>query len=911
MSLSPKCRTYQSAHVRALNDRAAGGAPAREGGSAFVAPSPPNPAQPPRIGQEAPLVGGQGRSARRPWDAVTDFGTLLTAMGTLPGTGSKVVLWLVSVSVALCLALCAPAHADALPWSAPESIDPGIYVSSMSCSSESFCMAVTVEGEAIVFRGTSWSTPAVIAHATLKSVSCASASFCMAVDSAGQSHLYDGSSWSTMGAVDPGGLAAVSCVSSSFCVALGELSTADVYDGSGWRESASIELSAATSVSCVSEAFCAAVNQYGKVAILDGTLWGTPTEIDSGHRLTAVSCRSASFCAAVDDHGNTFTFDGTSWSAPSDVRPLAQLAAVSCASASSCLAMDWNGGTEVYNGSSWATSAEMPGGGGRPAVSCPSASLCVALNGHGNASTFSQGAWSTRVILGGNGLSAVSCTSEAFCIALDGNGRAMTYKGRSWSAPTEVDSTGTLSGLSCVSEAFCAAVDYAGNALIYDGQKWSSPRKIDNESLSGVSCYSALFCVAVGGGERALTFNGTSWRSSGRIDNGGLTAVSCSSASFCTASDGERALIFDGASWSAPTIIGPGSYDAVSCSSASFCVAVSRGASIEGDITTFDGIGWSKPANLDSNGWLTGISCPSSEFCAAVDFTSSLTFDGTSWSAPVKFDENNILTSLSCSSEAFCAAVDGTGRAMIARMPPFDVGPPTIFGAATEGATLTESHGLWRADPTGYRYQWDDCDAAGGNCTPIAGATAQKYTLTGADIGQTIRVQESGANAGGIGGPVFSAPTDPVRSAPSEGPGSAGARIVPVARSGPAWVGGARAWVLVTCDGAPGASCAVALSLATSTMGRDRVHAGKARQRAVGTNSATLGAGETRSVDVPLDAIGLRLLHVRRLLRAELTSSQNGAPLGSYDVTFRMERHKAHGRHPNVRRSQSIRGPMS
>ena len=46
-------------------------------------------------------------------------------------------------------------------------------------------------------------------------------------------------------------------------------------------------------------------------------------------------------------------------------------------------------------------------------------------------------------------------------------------------------------------------------------------------------------------------------------------------------------------------------------------------------------------------------------------------------------------------------------------------------------------------------YQWVRCDANGVNCVAIAGATAQSYTLTTADIGSTIRVVATGSNTGG------------------------------------------------------------------------------------------------------------------------------------------------------------------
>jgi hypothetical protein len=87
------------------------------------------------------------------------------------------------------------------------------------------------------------------------------------------------------------------------------------------------------------------------------------------------------------------------------------------------------------------------------------------------------------------------------------------------------------------------------------------------------------------------------------------------------------------------------------------------------------------------------------------------------------------------------------------------VTPPTIGGTATQGQTLTEAHGTWTGSPTGYSYQWEDCDSLGNNCQAIAGATNQTYTLTGQDVGHTVRVQERGATSGGSSNPATSLPS--------------------------------------------------------------------------------------------------------------------------------------------------------
>jgi acid phosphatase len=93
---------------------------------------------------------------------------------------------------------------------------------------------------------------------------------------------------------------------------------------------------------------------------------------------------------------------------------------------------------------------------------------------------------------------------------------------------------------------------------------------------------------------------------------------------------------------------------------------------------------------------------------------------------------------------------------------PVNTSPPTISGTAQQGQTLTESHGSWTNEPTSYTYQWQQCDSSGGTCHAIVGATSQTYLLGAADVGHTIRVQETAHNAGGASSPASSAVTAPV-----------------------------------------------------------------------------------------------------------------------------------------------------
>jgi subtilisin family serine protease len=95
---------------------------------------------------------------------------------------------------------------------------------------------------------------------------------------------------------------------------------------------------------------------------------------------------------------------------------------------------------------------------------------------------------------------------------------------------------------------------------------------------------------------------------------------------------------------------------------------------------------------------------------------------------------------------------------------PVNTSPPTITGSAVQGQTLSAQPGSWTNGPTGFAYQWRRCDASGGNCSDISGATTTSYTLVAADVGSTIGIAVTASNAAGSG-TASSAPTGVVQSA--------------------------------------------------------------------------------------------------------------------------------------------------
>jgi hypothetical protein len=118
-----------------------------------------------------------------------------------------------------------------------------------------------------------------------------------------------------------------------------------------------------------------------------------------------------------------------------------------------------------------------------------------------------------------------------------------------------------------------------------------------------------------------------------------------------------------------------------------------------------------------------------------------------------------LATNLAGSSSA---SSDPTARIAAAPAPPVAVTAPAVAGGTYLGWTLTAVPGAWTgAPPLAFSYQWERCDAAGGACTDVVGATATAYQLGPDDLGLTVRVRETAVNEAGSAS-AASAPAGPV-----------------------------------------------------------------------------------------------------------------------------------------------------
>ncbi|MGN6373586.1 MAG: virginiamycin B lyase family protein, partial [Solirubrobacteraceae bacterium] len=77
------------------------------------------------------------------------------------------------------------------------------------------------------------------------------------------------------------------------------------------------------------------------------------------------------------------------------------------------------------------------------------------------------------------------------------------------------------------------------------------------------------------------------------------------------------------------------------------------------------------------------------------------------------------------------------------------VNPPILSGTPVVGVRMATSEGQWSIAPLSYGYQWEDCNAGGAECAPIAGATNQNYTPKSGDAGHTLVAQVTATNGSG------------------------------------------------------------------------------------------------------------------------------------------------------------------
>jgi uncharacterized repeat protein (TIGR01451 family) len=88
-------------------------------------------------------------------------------------------------------------------------------------------------------------------------------------------------------------------------------------------------------------------------------------------------------------------------------------------------------------------------------------------------------------------------------------------------------------------------------------------------------------------------------------------------------------------------------------------------------------------------------------------------------------------------------------RAAATPPPPANTALPQVSGTLEPGQALSATTGSWSSDAISYSYVWERCNASTVVCGPVDGATASTYTLSGDDVGFTLRVVVTATNGGG------------------------------------------------------------------------------------------------------------------------------------------------------------------
>jgi hypothetical protein len=335
------------------------------------------------------------------------------------------------MAVALAAAgLAAPntAAAASLNWSGPVTIDSGNALSSVSCPSESLCVAVDRDGNALssgtpTSPGIPWNVTGHDPLQELSSVSCPTAGLCVAVDRHGDAfttnHPLTGG-WS-VSSIDSGrALTAVSCPSESLCVAVDAMGNVLTSSDPGspaaaWFGATVDGSTALTGVSCT-PASCFAADVAGNV-LASSNGW-QPRPVDAAHNMTGIACTSSLGCLAVDAGGNALASANPTAPAPT-----------------------------------WSSTTPIDAHGGLAGVSCTSSGLCVAVGGQGEAlasdnPTAPAPAWRESSADGGEALAGISCLPSGFCAAVDSHGHATVGRVPAPSlvaeVPAEVTSTNAM-----------------------------------------------------------------------------------------------------------------------------------------------------------------------------------------------------------------------------------------------------------------------------------------------------------------------------------------------------------------------------------------------------------------------------------------------------------------------------------
>jgi hypothetical protein len=605
-------------------------------------------------------------------------------------------------------------------------------------------------------------------------VSCSSASNCTAVGwvadgTGGLAPLVErwgGTDWTIQSAPAPATppssyLLGVSCTSDASCVAVGNsdsgLSTAqtaltEVWNGTSWTLEPIEAPSGSTStslqsVSCVSPTDCTAVGEWVGPGIVvhplaehwNGSAWtespmSDPMNGSTDNPLTAVSCAASNACAAIgysvlpgESPSYSEIWDGSDWTVEEMPMPDLLFADVSCPTATECTAVA--GQTETaaqgWDGSSWtARDPANPLDGSNSSfrgVSCPGPSVCIAVGTYSPdggdlfvplAESWVGGDWAVQPVPGDGRLSSVSCVTQSSCMAVGDGLSTYRYTGLppapvSISPPRIAGDSREGTTLQEVDDAWTGdptAYAYQWQLCDSDGTHCTN---LPDETSSAYTLHS----YDVGHTFRVQEWATNAGGTVGPIDSDPTSAV----------------LPLPPVSQSPPVISGT--------------------AVVRNTVITSNGT-WSGSPTQFGYQW---YDCDTSGgHCTAIGGATKqfLTLRAADVGHTIKVIETASNTG-GTGGPVASAATDVVQPSPSAAVTPANAVPPQMRGVPVDGEVLAVSSGSWTGTtPLNYFYEWMRCTPG---CVPIAGATANSYTLTAADIGAKIEAAVAARNLAGVG----------------------------------------------------------------------------------------------------------------------------------------------------------------
>jgi hypothetical protein len=196
---------------------------------------------------------------------------------------------------------------------------------------------------------------------------------------------------------------------------------------------------------------------------------------------------------------------------------------------------------------------------------------------------------------------------------------------------------------------------------------------------------------------------------------------------------------------------------------------------------------------------------------------------------------------------------------------PTNTSAPTITGSPIVGKELTGDRGTWVGKGITYAYSWHKCDASGGSCAAIAGATGLHYTITSAVLGATIRFEVTGSTKDG-NTTANSAPTGeitngtgvPANTSPPAITGNATVGTTLTATTG-SWVGDqpiTYSYQWQQCDPSGNACAAISNATKSSFKLAQKNISYTIRVKVTGKNSRGKGSAISNQTAVVQDATG-------------------------------------------------------